>query len=557
MKERVVKIGDKTYMSREWRMFEIFESDFNEDDYDYYDVLHYVSRTKKPVVQDTYSLEALFENYCKFNLCAFLCIKFGWLFAFKKKLYRYQKDMEPWSPKHRNRVGGPERKPMRELVNDGTLSPELDTVRVYWDCSSSVDIDEFIPSNASRSFRSVQRDPWGCIHNDMQFFRVDFMYSSWGTMLVSKENRKWGKNACHSRPVLCFEFSVAKWWNYASAVNSGMLPSSELILVPICDALKNLHIENFSKMSLDWLLKDLLDNAEIRRIDLSLNFRCPGEYTPTDYVQLMKHLRVNQQECVEHADGSISWASEKSPYRVICYDKEKEAKNYYTGNSVKGKKYVYYLDEKTGETYSDKEVLWGRVEDWWKLGLKRMEYDERKVKKDFYEKNKEYFKGNLRFEVQFRTKFFQEHNLMTMGRDSIDKCIRIAKFYWVEVLDQIDEQLNRANMTYSDKEPVADLLAKVQDDIKSGILSNTKGNNITGFIMQCYEDWRGVRERLGRNLFSMRRREVMKLYNYDVKIESQLPIMRIMSQVCISREGQMVQGYRLFPSPPVRLVANA
>ena len=206
-------------------------------------------------------------------------------------------------------------------------------------------------------------------------------------------------------------------------------------------------------MSLDWLLKNLLENAEIRRMDLSLNFLCPGEYTPTDYVQLMKHLRVNQQECVEHADGSISWASEKSPYRVICYDKEKEAKNYYVGSCVKGKKYVYYLDESTGQTYSDKEVRFD-------VGLKRMEYDERKVKKEFYEKNKEYFKGNLRFEVQFRTKFFQEHNLMTFGRDSIDNCIRIAKFYWVEILDQIDEQLNRANMTYSDKEPVADLLSR-------------------------------------------------------------------------------------------------
>ena len=65
-----------------------------------------------------------------------------------------------------------------------------------------------------------------------EFYRNEMRYSSWGKMVVSKEQRKYGKNAKYSHPVLCFEYSVAKWWFYASAVNSGEEPSAMLLLLP-------------------------------------------------------------------------------------------------------------------------------------------------------------------------------------------------------------------------------------------------------------------------------------------------------------------------------------
>ena len=56
-------------------------------------------------------------------------------------------------------------------------------------------------------------------------------------MVVSREQKKFGKCGRNGKAdVLCFEFSVAKWWNYASAVNSGEEPTADLILVPCIQA---------------------------------------------------------------------------------------------------------------------------------------------------------------------------------------------------------------------------------------------------------------------------------------------------------------------------------
>ena len=57
------------------------------------------------------------------------------------------------------------------------------------------------------------------------------MRCSWyGKMQVSSEIRHWGKNGKYGTRVLCFEYSVAKWYNFTSGLNSGMIPSADLIL---------------------------------------------------------------------------------------------------------------------------------------------------------------------------------------------------------------------------------------------------------------------------------------------------------------------------------------
>ena len=369
-------------------------------------------------------------------------------------------------------------------------------------------------------------------------------------MTISKEVKKFGHNGINKVNVLSFEYSVAKWWHYASAVNSGEEPSAELLLLPCIQAMKAQRIEEYAieDISFNRIAELFIERAEIRRFDLSLNFKVPPQYTPTDYVKLISRCMINRQFAHPHDDGSISFATEKSPYRVIVYDKEKEAEKYY--NDKKGcKRYYYYQDED------------GRCYDWCPGdGIKTtcVNVDEFAMKRDFYEKNKDKFRGNLRFEVQFRTKFMQEHNMSTTGKENIDNVIRLGKFYWVELLDQIDQQLGRTNFEYKEdqKEPVAEALMKLEERRDAGVYSRTKANNMIMFLKDCYsKSWKKVHEEMGRDLFSRYRKWILNELNYDVKVAQSegLPIMRIMQSLCVSRDGQMVKGFQMVPAPVERL----
>ena len=232
----------------------------------------------------------------------------------------------------------------------------------------------------------------------------------------------------------------------------------------------------------------------------------------------------------------------RAPIRVIVYDKEKEAEKYYSDK--KGcRKYIYFEDAE-GRMYDRNP---GYVD------VKEIVVNEYQEKLAFYEKNKDKFKGNLRFEVQFRTKFMQEHNMATQGKENIDNVIRLGKFYWLNVLDQIDEQLGRTNFEYKEEhnEPIADALQKLEERRDAGVYSRTKANNMMMFLMDCYKDWKKVYKEVGRDLFSRYRKWILSELNYDVKVAQPegLPIMRIMKSICMSREGRMTRNFRLMPAP--------
>ena len=111
-------------------------------------------------------------------------------------------------------------------------------------------------------------------------------------MTISKEVKKFGRNGGVNRlNVLSFEYSVAKWWHYASAVNSGDEPSAELLLLPCIQAMKAQHIEDYTNgMTFEKIAKLFVERAELRRFDLSLNFKVPPIYTPTEYVKLISQV---------------------------------------------------------------------------------------------------------------------------------------------------------------------------------------------------------------------------------------------------------------------------
>ena len=417
-----------------------------------------------------------------------------------------------------------------ELAATGApRTPELDTVRVYFDCRSFIDLDEFIPFTANKSVRTCIRDSLGNIAYTKERFKNEMRCSWYGKMQVSQEMKKYGKNGKYAVPVLCFEYSVAKWYNMTSGVNSGVEPSARLVLVPCVQAMKAMNIELFSSVPFKRIVEEFVQRAEIRRIDLSINFQVPPGYSPDEYIEVLERCRLNRQYAKREGDGSISFGTAKSPYRVIFYNKEKEQKNFYLSNDADS--HLMYIDEKGTEQHIDYNLL----------------------KQTFYKKNFDLFQNKLRFEVQFRTKFLQENNLETCGMENIDNVIRLGALYWRDVLDQFDEQLNRANFQYQEDEKTA--ISRILDQLETmetnEVISRTVCANKVKFITDCYrQGWKAVARKIGTDLFSRNRKWCNKNLNYDVKIlPEELPIMRIMPTLYLSRTGKMLSNFVLNPAP--------
>lgn len=432
-----------------------------------------------------------------------------------------------------------------DLTCKPVYSPELDTVRIYFDCDGFVDLDKYIPAVSQKAMRVATRLPDGTFRIGTEFYRSEMRCSWYGHMQIRKEVKRMGYKGWDQHVVLCFEYSVAKWNHYASAVNSGDEPCADLLLRPCCEAMAISHIDDYSDKTLVYIFKEFYKRAEIRRFDLSLNFKVPPIYTPTEYVNLIARCNLNRQEARREGDGSISYGTDKSPYRTIWYDKEAEAKAYY--NRKEGMAPIAYYEDKDGRVYNDPGE-----------GREYRIFDIDKEKKNFYDRNKDKFKNNIRFEIQFRTKFMQEHNLMTQGKENIDNVIRLGVMYWKDVLDRFDEQLTSKNFEYKDdvKEPVARALESIDERKLNGTYTSSIANNMTCFIMDCYkEGWKNVRDRIGSSLFCQKRKRILTELDYDVKVAlpEQLPIMRIMSGIMMSREGRMIKDFVFRPAPVEQL----
>ena len=417
------------------------------------------------------------------------------------------------------------------------FSPELDTVRIYFACGDVVDLYSFIPNTATKTIKTCWRSPNGDISPDTEFYRNEFANSWYGKMQISREVRTYGIRGERRHDVLCFEYSVAKWYNFTNGTNSGMEPSSALILYPCIEALKVLHIEDYFTvpyMTIRKLAVRLSQVAEIRRFDLSLNMRVPMAYRPVDYIELLSRCMVNRQEAKREADGSISFGTAKTPYRVIWYDKEKEQKDYF--NRKDPRPPFEYVDFSTGE-------------------IKVFDFNQEKIK--FYNANKDCFHNVIRFEIQFRTKFIQDRNIMSMGQENIDNVLRIGAMYWRDLLNRFDEQLGRSN--FEPKEgttPIENVLDILDARKDAGVYSPTVARSMQGFLIDCYrKGWAEVRTQLGSNRFCQQRKRILEELNYDVKVAlpKALPIMRIMPTVYLSRQSRMIRDFRLIPAPVYKL----
>lgn len=415
----------------------------------------------------------------------------------------------------------------QEVLNGRvSLSPELDTVRIYYACSNFIDLDAMLWDSTNRCVRTFVRGLDGDLRTNWERRNVDMRCSWYGKMQVTREVRHYGKNGKNGTPVLCFEYSVAKWYDYTSGLNNGREPSAELLLYPCVQAMYCMNIWYYSRMNFKAIVEHFYKNAEIRRFDLSLNFQVPIGYTPTEYIHVLSRCMLNRSNATIEGDGSISFGTAKSPYRAIFYDKEKEQKHYYLTRDKSP--LMYYTDERGG--------------------IQSISIDGEKKK--FYDLNKDLFKNKLRFEIQFRTKFMQENNLETMGMDNIDNVLRVGALYWREALDQFDEQLGRSNFdTQKNNDVLSNVLQDLDERKERGLCSRTVHANKSVFILDCFrKGWKAVAKELGSDLFSRNRKWVKENLNYDVKVLNVMPIMRIMPTILLSREGKMVRDFVLQPA---------
>lgn len=436
--------------------------------------------------------------------------------------------------KRRRKLQEPRRSRKDECLNTdvsterAALSPELDTVRIYFDCRDFIDIESFIPYSAKKAVRTAVRDEQGNIAYCKEFYKSEMRCSWYGKMQVSREIRHHGKNGKYGISVLCFEYSVAKWYNGTSGMNCGTSPSAELILAPCLHAMKAMRVEVFANCSFDVIAREFIRRAEIRRFDLSINFQVPPLYTPDDYINILARCMLNRTSAIVEGEGSISFGTSKTAYRAIFYNKEKEQKHYYLTSDKDP--IMYYIDD-NGTTQS---------------------VNVNGEKKKFYELNKEFFKNKLRFEIQFRTKFMHDNNLETVGMEKIDNVLKVGALYWREALDQFDEQLGRSNFDTRDgNDALSKVLAELDEKKENGLVSRTVHANKSVFILDCFrKGWKVVARDMGTDLFSRNRKWVRENLNYDVRVLNTLPIMRIMQPtLLLSKEGMMVRDFTLTPAP--------
>lgn len=446
----------------------------------------------------------------------------------------------------------------RALTASLDLMPELDTVRVYFPCANLIDINAFIPYSANKTVYLCDRGVDGSIGKEKTLFRAEFQCSWYGKMQITREKRKYGKNGAQSFDVLSFEYSVAKWYNFTNGINCGVEADAEYMLYPCIQAMKAYNIETFAwsdKTTFELIAKEFLETAEIRRFDLSMNFRTNNAmYKARDYINLVARCRLNRQgsKCEDKENpikGSISWGTEKSPYRVIMYDKETEQRRYFAMKD--GRRPLHWWEDEKGNRY-ERQNEQGT--------LKNVEFDFDRERKKFYNANKDKFERVYRYEVQFRTKFMQENHLMTTGVENINNVLRMGEVYWRDILNRFDEQLGRTNFENTkEREGLAKALDKLSSLKESEVISRTVYSNMFTFITECmYRTWEVVRDELGKDLFSNKYRTCKKLLNYDVKIECPRtedgqPIMRIMPTLLLNHEQQLMQSFRFVPAPVYKI----
>ncbi len=415
------------------------------------------------------------------------------------------------------------------------FTPEIDTIRLQWHCGNLFDIDRFFEGEGLKKIMIVERNPQTHeITNHWEKIRTDHRKSWFGKMQIIDDRFSWGKSGNNWKRCVSFEFSLAKWFNYSNGFNYGVSASVGSALDAICDALEYLGAFKYSKFRTKNRMKEhIRTNVLIRRLDLSLNFKVPSNQSVDDWIEWLGRVVVNQQESQPYGNRGSGlarvWSSPASSYRITWYNKE-----------VEQKRYFHLADYAT-------TLL------------------EQKMRLVFYEQIKERLKNILRFEVQFRTKWFKgltalnkEIKLDTkpksklnnkerlrleimkngiMGETNINRVIDYSVIKWKELLQLFKKQLDYTNFKAGECSRIQDnsgveyVLGEITGDCDRGDVSPTIANSMKCFLLDCYtRGWKTVKSKMTKEKWYYERSRILKNYGYDVKcsLPAECPIIAIM-----------------------------
>lgn len=419
---------------------------------------------------------------------------------------------------------------MKEFFNMAAR-PEVDTIRLFLKVDEKkCNLTAFFLNEFSREICTIEpiKDENGkFIYVDGKKLvkpvwdkkRLDHRFSSYSKMQIFEDVVFWGKHKQYYYPVICVEFSVPKYYAFTNGVNRGVcaeLGGVHDFMCPVFEALKSLNFYYYWDASEDEINAYLLDNFQIRRLDLSFNFVVPDVKLALIHLSSCRlpksvgEVKARSKEEVIEDGGdnpqregdftSVTFGGHRgSAYKCIFYDKATEQKKLF-------------------QTYEQD-----------------LSYENRKEKKLWYNENKYKFENVVRFETQFHFRFFTYHIpdcKFKKGVKMAEKIINLCSGYWTMLLKRFDEQLNTINHhseeEYSATESCLDRLEELQ---LLGDLSRTQFSTLCTFVQQCHKfGFDKVQKRMSKSLFSQYYNKVKKLTGFDIKVMclKELPIMRIM-----------------------------
>lgn len=442
------------------------------------------------------------------------------------------------------------------------ITPEIDTIRIMWRCGSLVDLDAFFEGEGLKRIAIVERDPMTHeITNHWEKIRADHRKSWYGKMQIIDDRDAWGLRGKNWTRALTFEFSLAKWFNYSNGLNLDVKPQIGLAVDACLEAIKALHLLQYTKFkSFEKLAVHFSDNIILRRLDLSKNFKVPEKYDVDDWIALLGRMVINNQKATSSGTQgkglSMVWASPRSPYRIQFYNKEKEQNRF------------FHLRD-----YADSP-------------------EQAKHRLMYYQLIKPQLKNVLRFEINFKFPYFRDLTkpnaelkfiekpdfeldkvqLMRKkimknglkGEKNIQNVIDYTIVKWRSILDLFKKQIDYTNFSAGEASRIQDnsgiefVLDQIEKDSENGDLSATIANNMKCFLLDCFKyGFLKVQRKMRKEKFYFERKRILLRYNYDVKIllpaevplKGERPIMCITESIFQSFEVQNLKFIKFIPAP--------
>lgn len=420
---------------------------------------------------------------------------------------------------------------MKEFFNM-YARPEIDTIRLYLKVDlSRVHLDAWFEREFVREICTLEAEKdeeGGFVYEGGRKKlcktwarqRLDMRFSSFSKMQIFEQFIERGRSVGQLNyiPVICVEYSVPKFYAHSNGVNRGVpaeVAGVADFLEPCFQALKALNFYSYSEDTEEVTNQKIRDHFEIRRLDLSYNFKV------SDVRQALVHLsacRLPKQaaktEPVDEQDEKLNF----------CMGLARGDFSSVTFGGGKGSSYKIQFYNKALE---QKKLFQTFEQD--------LSYICRQEKKNWYNENKWKFDGIVRFEVQFHHRFFVYHipeSKIKGGSDMANKIIMLSAVKWRDILQKFDEQLNC--LGHHDPKEI-DRAAEVCELLETkqllGELSNTQAANLKDFVKRCHGlGYQNVQKTMSQQLFSNYYCRLKKLTGFDVKtmcLEA-LPIMRNM-----------------------------